>query len=152
MRGFDNIRMAAWRRAFLCLAVTGVLTVGAAPDVSEPVKSSEPAAAPKKHPLVVLKQTEIRGRVFFLPEEGEGQAVASRQLQVEVRERGGGKLLHKTTTGDDGTFTLPDLDVGVYEIRIGGLVLELSVQMRSEGDKKPIPKTLLVFMPRELEK
>lgn len=152
MSGFDNVRVAVCVRLLWCLAVSVAVTVNAAPDVVEPVKSVRSGAAPKRHPLVVLKQTEINGRVFFLPDEGEGDALAARQLEVTVHDRDGDKLLHKTVTRDDGTFTLPDLEVGIYQIRLGGLVLELNVLARSETIKKSIPKSLLVFMPRELEK
>jgi hypothetical protein len=109
-------------------------------------------ATQKKHPLVVLKQTRIDGRVFFLPEEGEGDAEPSAKLDVAVYERDGGKALHKTATSDDGRFSLPNLDVGIYQLRIGGLTLELNVEGKLDAGKRPIPKTLLIFMPRLLEK
>jgi hypothetical protein len=47
---------------------------------------------------------------------------------------------------------LPDLGEGVYQIRLGGLILDLHVLARENNGKKSIPKSLLVFMPRDLEK
>lgn len=150
MRRIDNVRLSGLKRFLVCLVAATAVAVVAAPDSVEPARPG--AGTQKRHPLVVLKQTEIHGRVFFLSEEGEGDAVPARQLPVAVFDHGGRKEVHKTVTDDDGFFSLPDMDVGVYQIRIGGLTLDLSVEVNSGSAEKTIPKQLLVYMPKALEK
>lgn len=152
MRLFGNVRVSAWRWLSCCLAASLALAVSAAPEVSGTDTPSRPGVAQKRHPLVVQKQAEISGRVFFLPDEGEGSSVAAKQLEISVHNRDGSKVLHKTITDDDGQFVLPDLGEGIYQIRLGGLILDLHVLARANDGKKSIPKSLLVFMPRDLEK
>lgn len=151
MRSLYNVTVTVLTRVVLCAAGLAALGASAEPAVKIQAGSSGESGTARRHPLVVLKQTRIDGKVFFLPEEGEGQAEPARQTPVEIRDRDGGKVLHNTSTASDGTFSLPNLDVGVYQIRIGGLTLELSVEAKKETGKKALPKTLLIFMPRQLE-
>lgn len=152
MRSFYNVTVTVLARTVCCAVALAALVASAEPTVKAQAGDSDESATTKRHPLVVLKQTRIDGKVFFLPEEGEGETEAARGMPVEIRERDGGKVLHNTATAADGTFSLPNLDVGVYQIRIGGLTLELSVEAKTETSKKVLPKTLLIFMPRQLEK
>jgi hypothetical protein len=154
MRENYNFRENVWRRMVCCLALSVAVSASAAPEpeASAPAKPAQPGVVRKRHPLVVLRQSQIGGRVFFLPDEDEGVTSAAAKLDVSVYTRDGSKLLHKTVTGDDGTFVLPDLDVGVYQLHVGALALELGVEGRTNADERPIPKTLLVYMPKDLER
>lgn len=157
----DNGRVGFFVVMCACFGAALTVPAFASPDAPKDAPAVAPAVAPadgarpakaKRHPLVVLKQSQIRGKVLFLPDAGEGPAVPARQLDVTVTERDGSKVLHKTLTQDDGSFALPDLEVGLFRIKVGRLVLELSVEAQPETSAKPLPKTLLIYMPRELEK
>ena len=102
--------------------------------------------APGRRPLVVLKQTAIHGRVFFLNDEDE-QSLA-KDMNVEIGKPKEAKVICRTRTGNDGTFVLPSLDVGAYEMKAGRLIVELKVEEPDEtSGRTRLPKTILIIMP-----
>jgi hypothetical protein len=111
--------------------------------------STNATAKPGRRPLVVLKQTAIHGRVLLIMAEEE-LAVAS-DLPVQVLKQKDDEAIHKTVTDKDGTFTLPSLDVGMYRIMTGRLIMDLRVEdpANSKG-KTLVPKTILIVMPEAL--
>ena len=110
----------------------------------------EEFAHPKRRPLVVLKQTRIKGRVFILSDDGSDSA--ARDLKVEVRTSDGEDLLFDTKTDDHGTYLLPDLDVGLYRLVMGLLEVELKVEDPGElpAHTRRVPKTIITFIPQEM--
>jgi len=107
-----------------------------------------------RRPLVVLKQSSIKGRVFFLVdnEDEDSSGLVASQVSIRILSKSGGATLHETKADDQGQFTLPNLDVGTYQMVIGRLRLELSVREQTEtlGSAKILPKTILIYMPKNL--
>jgi hypothetical protein len=106
---------------------------------------------PKRPPLVVVKQAEIRGRVFFLA-DGEKEEAPGAGLKVLVQSIKDKKTLHQTASDGEGRFVLPSLQMGDYALTVGRLAMELQVKdpdQIAQGARK-MPKTLLVFIPRGL--
>jgi hypothetical protein len=108
---------------------------------------------PGRRPLVVLKQTAIRGRVFLLNEAEEGD-VRGVNVKVEVWTERGGRRLVDTKTDDKGEYTLPNLETGTYELRIGRLRLDLKVMEPADrpSGSRVVPKTIVVFIPASLRR
>lgn len=113
--------------------------------------STREESVPGRRPLVVLKQTEIAGKVFFL-DESEVEDDRAKGVRIEVRTLDAGDLLFGTVTDEKGTYTLPNFDVGTYRLVVGGLILELLIEEPDQPGvrKRRIPKTILVFIPKEL--
>jgi hypothetical protein len=106
-------------------------------------------------PLVVMKQSEICGRVFFIQEEtekGKPATVVRPGVKIELRTADQDIVLHKTATDESGCFTLPNLDVGAYRLVVARLTMNLRVEdppTASEGIKQ-MSKTIVVFIPGEI--
>jgi len=101
--------------------------------------------------LVVMKQDEIRGKVYFLAEENEKEAPAP-DMKIEIWTPDSSKLIQSTMTDTNGAYKLPSLDVGPYRMIIGKLNLELRVQdpLKITPGTRTIPKTIIVLIPRSL--
>jgi hypothetical protein len=101
--------------------------------------------------LVVMKQDEIRGKVFFLAEENEKEQPAD-ELKVEVWTPDSTNLIQSTMTDTNGAYKLPSLQVGRYRMVIGKLDLELRVEdpLKITPGTRTIPKTIIVLIPRSL--
>ena len=100
-------------------------------------------------PLVVMKQAEISGKVFFLIDDDTDAAASD--IEVKVFDLGDEKLLQETTTDEVGRYALKNLDSGRYYLVIGRLRLVLRVEDADEAEKKDsLPKTIIIFMPKEL--
>ena len=145
------------RRGFIMLLGVGLLGLGLYCQVllaAQPEgKPDGKKPAPKRRPLVVMKQAEIKGRVFYLAEDDEKEAAAA-NLQIRLWTLDGKDLLYETSTDKNGKYTFPDLDVGRYKFGVGRLVMELKVVLADDADPNAakIPKTILVFIPRSLGK
>ena len=86
---------------FLLTGITAMViftATSAIPAEKDPQAKEE---APHRRPLVVMKQTQITGKVFFLAEE-ENQEEAAADLKIEVWTLDGKKRLYKTTTDKEG--------------------------------------------------
>lgn len=118
------------------------------PEKTEPKEGEE---APRRRPLVVLKQTEIEGRVFFIGVGKKRDEVAVK-LKVNVQREDNDEVIFKTRTDKAGRYTLPNMETGKYRLNVGKLKLDLEVMEPEQGSNpsKSIPKKLLVFIPREL--
>ena len=131
------------------IAAMVMLSATSAIPAEEDPKTKE--EAPKRRPLVVMKQTQITGKVFFLAEE-ENEEEAAAELRIEVWTLDGKKRLYKTTTDKAGAYILPSLEVARYRLILGRLQLELKVEepASTEEESLKIPKIILVFIPRAL--
>jgi len=126
---------------------------GASSSTNDAIEALMPPA-PRRRPLVVLKQTTIKGRVFLLTEkDGEAKETAAAKLPIEVCLSGETEPICRTQTEKDGVFSLPNLGVGKYMLKVGRLKLELLVQEPLEGPTyaRRIPKTILIFLPEALK-
>jgi hypothetical protein len=123
-------------------------------DQATPKAKDESGKAEKqlRDPLVVLKQSYIKGKVFLLAEEDKD--VRGSDIQIEVTRKNEEQVLFKTVTEETGDFGLPNLDVGSYSLRIGRLRIELRVEspQETDGEKttRKIPKTVLVYIPEDM--
>ena len=137
-------KMNILRHTVMMLLVYSVLLSFANAADEKAVK--KPAEARVK-PLVVMKQAEINGRVFFLAEDDKDY-VASK-LSIKVIDLEDDTVIQTTITDENGRYKLKNLDAGEYRFMVGLLRLKLRVE-DSAGVGKSIPKTILVFIPVEL--
>ena len=88
---------------------------------------------------------------MFLLSDYDDQSLAN-DLRVEVKDTRESKVLHQTRTSKDGTFVLPSLDVGTYELRAGKLIVELKVEdAEPTPGRTRLPKTILIIMPEGMK-
>ena len=116
------------------------------------VRAEGDSPSRKRFPLVAVKQERIQGSVYVIADESREESSAA-DLRVVVQTLDGTKVLAETTTDKDGNFELKSLDEGRYELQVGRLVLELSVEppvQAGEGQTDRQAKRLLVFMPYHL--
>jgi len=138
--------------AYLTTLLAAVAACSPVSGASATEGSANGGAAPVRRPLVVLKQAAIRGRVIFLADDDKEETPAA-GLNVEVWTANAKERLYRTETDRTGRCTLPALDVGKYRLMIGMLILVLKVEDPDpiSALREKIPKTILVFMPRQLE-
>lgn len=107
----------------------------------------------KRPPIVVMKQSHIQGKVFFLTQEDDNDAVAD-NLLIELSSLDDNRVIHSTATDTNGVYTLPDLDRGNYGLNIGRLKMELIVEDPTTTSRQisTLPKNIIVFIPRAMEK
>jgi hypothetical protein len=105
-----------------------------------------------KHPIIVMQQEVIQGRVFLITEE-EGEKQVLSHLKIQLYTSDGRKRLHKTATDKDGAFTLPNVEKGDYLLKVGLLVVDLKIENQPEKSEKKsnIPKIITIFIPKELQ-
>jgi 5-hydroxyisourate hydrolase-like protein (transthyretin family) len=110
-----------------------------------------PSEGAKRRPLVVMKQVEVKGAVFYLSDD-EGEEAPASNVEIKARTLDGGTVLHQTVTDADGRYALPNLAAGTYDFLVGQLRLELRVldPEQNGAGRRRIPKTILVFIPRSL--
>lgn len=103
-------------------------------------------------PLVVLKQVEIQGQVFFIADK-DGKQVPAEKIDIQVNSIDTHKKLFKTTTDADGKYTLPNFDLGKYQFLVGRLklVLEITEPQKAGERVKRISKKIIVFIPEEMK-
>ena len=107
----------------------------------------------KRKPLVVMKQAEIEGKVFILTPEDETSKGAE-NIFLEVRTFADDISVYKTKAEKDGSYVLPNLEIGKYRFTVGYLKLELVVEnpdLLKNRDKK-VSKKIIVFLPESLVK
>ena len=135
--------------AAVCGWALAAATLALADPPAQP--DSKSAGKWKRPPLVVMKQADIRGRVFLLTEADKPPQPAP-NIKIAVQTYDDGKLLRETASDDEGRYSLPSLDVGRYTLMVGTLKLELQVKDPDQvpAGSQTIPKTLLVFIPRDV--
>lgn len=103
-------------------------------------------------PLVVLKQVEIQGQVFFIADK-DGKQVAADKINIQVNSIDTHKKLFRTTTDAEGKYTLPNFDLGKYQFLVGRLklVLEITEPQKAGERVKRISKKIIVFIPEEMK-
>lgn len=118
-------------------------------NIDETVATGRPGIP--KHPLVVLKQSVIRGRIFFVLEVDKQEPAD--KLHLQIIDPDSDKLVYETDADEKGAFSLPNLEVGKYKFLVGRLILELRVEELTTypGKHRLIPKTILIFMSRDLK-
>ncbi len=147
-----NFRMPLFMRILNGLAFCAVFFCADSMVFSADDNQKEtPGEKPKKPHLIVMKQMDIRGRVLLLMEQGEKSA--TQNVKVQVYSGDGKKMVFKSKTDKDGGFSLPNLDVGVYKLKIGLLQMDLKVEdpLKQRGKTSHIPKVIVVFLPKEME-
>ncbi len=130
------------------LLMSAVLMAGATAFSADKKEESKDVA---RLPLVVLKQQEVHGRVFFAGDEGENDTPAG-NLKVDLYDSAGTNRIVETKTDAEGKYVLPSIGEGVYRLSFGRLTLELRVvePLKASAGEAKIPKSLLVFLPRSL--
>ena len=121
----------------------------------ESAKTNSPAKTPKRKPMVVMKQANISGKAFLLADvEEESDNTVAKYLAIEVRSKDGADLIYESATDENGDFNIPNLDVGEYRLTVGLLKIDLHVKDADpEGlTKSVIPKKIIVFIPKAMEK
>ena len=121
--------------------------------------SAEPEGGEREavsaRPLVVMKQTEISGQIYFLrenPEKGRAGVEVKQAIKIELHKPNQDNVACATVTDAKGHFVLPNLDVGTYHMIVGRLEVDLKVvEPQASSDKaKPLPKTIVIFIPTEV--
>ena len=144
-------------KSTICVAIVlcvclGPLTMATGAELTKPAELAKPTEkSPGRPPLIVMRQVEIKGKVFFLTEQGDRHAVAKTKIQVYSQD--GKRLLYKSRTDKEGVFILPNLAVGMYKLKIGLLLMALKVEdpLLVNAEESRIPKSIVVFMPEGME-
>jgi hypothetical protein len=116
----------------------------------------EPALLPQSRPEtqksgVRVRNADIHGQVFLASErEGQDETPAP-DVIVQIRNPEDQSILRKAEPDKDGMYTFPKLDVGPYELRIGGLKLKITVVPEIQSAKE-LPKIIIVILPRQMAK
>ena len=99
--------------------------------------------------FLLVRHAVIRGRVFFTSErQGQPEEPASGVLiQVKVPETG--EVVAKTATDKEGSYILPQVDLGIYHLMIGKLQLNMKVIAEAE-EVGELPKVIICVLPREM--
>lgn len=118
--------------------------------------SPETSKTIKRKPMVVMKQANISGKAFLLAdvEDESSENAAAKYLAIEVRTKDGADLIYESATDENGDFSIPNLDVGEYSVTVGLLKIELHVKDADPDGitKSVIPKKIIVFIPKAMEK
>lgn len=118
--------------------------------------TNSPVKTPKRKPVVVMKQANVSGKALLLADADEKirENVAAKYLAIEVRAKDGADLIYESGTDENGEFSIPNLDVGEYQLIVGRLKIELHVKDADPEDiaKSVIPKKIIVFIPKAMEK
>lgn len=139
------------------LVAAAVLAVSGLPGVVCDTLAETNKTGSVVRPLVVLKQAEIEGRVYFLTEDEQGKdkkdATNTKKIvKIKVLTEDQSTVLHQTQTDETGRYTIPNLDVGKYKLVVGKLIVDLLVKDRASNpdNKKELPKPLHIFIPEAL--
>lgn len=131
----------------LLMVCRGLCVIGEDANIQE----EEAVTAKGRVPLVVLKQATIEGQIFLITDK-EGKQIPAKNIKVQVNSIDTEASLFKTTTDDEGKYTLPNFDVGKYQFVVGRLKLEIEVTEAQQAGKrmKRISKKIIVFIPEEM--
>ncbi len=108
----------------------------------------EPDKPKGRKPVVVLKQAAIEGQVLLMAEK-DGHQVPAEDVEIQVRNIDTRASLFKTTTDENGKYTLPNFDIGKYQFIVGRLKLELEIIEAQKPGKRitRISKKIIIFIP-----
>ena len=141
-KGVMDMNMMLRQFLALFLMFSGILL----PVFSAEEKEVEISDDIRAKPLVVMKQAEINGRVFFLAEDDEDYVASD--LIIKVLTEDEEKVIQETTTDENGRYVLKNLDAGKYRFMVGLLRLRLRVEDSTEAvGKEKVSKKILVFIP-----
>lgn len=121
------------------------------PDAAFAQKGEKAWAVP-----VVMEEATVRGKVVILETRTQDRRTVS-GLRIEVWEPEQDnpsirrKLLHKTTTDEDGLYSLPRLEAGQYILMVSDLRLSLTVIPKEQGQAgQEEPKIMLILLPKDV--
>jgi hypothetical protein len=136
--------------ARILLAAGAVGLIGAAAALAADAAGPKDGRGYRRH-LVVVRQAEIAGRVYYLSEGKEDDAPAA-GVQVSVVATNSEESVLDTATDDAGRFTLTGLQLGTYQLNVGLLKVLLTVQdPPAVGQGQTLaPKAVLILIPRTL--
>ena len=138
---------AETRRILLALVATAFLPSAPLRAQGGPEPASQPPPPETQKSGVRVRNADIHGQVF-LASEREGQdETPGPDVIVQIRDPKDGTILQKGRTDKDGKYTFAQLDVGLYELRIGALKLKITVVPETEAGTE-LPKVIIVIIPR----
>jgi len=144
------VRMATMRIA-LILAAVSFLPVSSAVAQGKPEPALPQSAPETQESGVRVRNADIHGQVFLASErEGQDETPAP-DVIVQIRNFKDQSILRKARTDKQGMYTFPKLDVGPYELRVGGLKLKLTVEPEVLSATE-LPKIIIVILPRQMAK
>ena len=126
--------------------LVSALALGAAGD-----EKAQAVSKSDRRPLIVMRQAEITGKVYFLADDQSDEATAADQ-RVQVLTANGQTNVYETITDKTGGYVLPNLQAGTYQLVVGRLNLELQVldAEKAAAGGQQAAKTILVLIPRSL--
>jgi len=145
-----GIRYLIVKQLFISACILAVVDLSAV--AGDTTETSQGKTVSKRRPIIVMKQEKIQGRAFIISDkEGEKQFIEG--LKVQMYTTDGKKMICRTATDKDGSFTLENIRSGLFLLKIGLLVVELKVEdpLDKVSNMTSIPKTIAVFIPKELE-
>lgn len=104
-------------------------------------------------PIMIEKAT-TRGRVVLLEDSDEGRYVV-RDVPVaiwHIDKNGKERLMYSTRTDDDGMFSLPEIEVGIYRAIVGKTPMLMQIVPtvnKLKEQERAAPKALLIMMPKQ---
>ena len=135
----------------LLLAATLVVLCSAAARGQAVLPESQDATtrSNEEKRFLLVRHAVIRGRVFFASERQgqEEQPAPGVLIQVKVPETG--EVLAKTETDKEGSYVMPQMELGIYHLFIGKLRLNMKVVAEAEKAGE-LPKVVLCVLPREM--
>jgi len=108
-----------------------------------------PSPSEDERRFLLVRHAVIRGRVFFSSDRQgqEEQPAPGVLIQVKVPETG--EVLAKTETDKEGSYVMPQMELGIYHLYIGKLRLNMKVVPEAEKAGE-LPKVVLCVLPREM--
>jgi len=140
VRSVARVLAATWTAAWFVSAIA---------HAADPVGPKD-GRGYRRH-LVVVRQAEIAGRVYYLSEGKEDDAPAA-GVKVSVVATNSEESVFDTATDDAGRFTLSGIGLGTYQLNVGLLKVLLTVQdpLQPGQGQTLAPKAVLIMIPRTL--
>lgn len=109
----------------------------------------EEASPEEEYSAVRVRLAPVRGRVFLSSEKEDSGDIPGADVRVQVRDIATDELLAETFTDKNGTYELPEFDIGRYYMHVGALRLELLVVPESVAGEE-LPKIIILIIPEEM--
>ncbi|MGD9874957.1 MAG: hypothetical protein AB7T27_11925 [Kiritimatiellia bacterium] len=114
------------------------------------VFGQEPAApAAEDDSAIRIRSAAIEGKVFLLTEEQGEEEIPGGEVDVKIRLRDDREILHHIQTRRDGSYELPKLEPGEYDLLVGELRLALEV-VPETSERAGLKKVLIIMIPRDM--
>ena len=125
----------------VCLAMPSV--------AEEPEPSYDPDYEEEDTSVIRVSHAEIEGKVYIASQEAGLREQPADDVNVQIKDLDD-QLLSETLTDEEGSYTLPRIDVGEYKLHIGGLTLNLSVEEDSDRWDEQLRKVVIVIIPEQM--